>query len=48
MFETNPVIPVDIPIFNTLWGGIIVEDGYLLIDNRAARLVLISCMIKNL
>lgn len=48
MFETNPVIPVDIPIFNTLWGGIIVEDGYLLIDNRAERLVSLPCRIKNL
>lgn len=36
--ETGMVISVDIPMFNTPWGGIRIEDGYLITDTGAERL----------
>jgi Xaa-Pro aminopeptidase len=32
------VISVDIPIFNAPWGGLRVEDGFLITDSGAERL----------
>jgi Xaa-Pro aminopeptidase len=32
------VISIDIPLFNTPWGGLRVEDGYLITDSGAQRL----------
>ena len=32
------VISVDIPMFNTPWGGLGVEDGFLITDSGAERL----------
>jgi Xaa-Pro aminopeptidase len=32
------VISVDIPLFNTPWGGLRVEDGFLIVDSGAERL----------
>lgn len=34
----NMVISVDIPMFNTPWGGLRVEDGFLMTDTGAERL----------
>ena len=36
--ETNMVISVDIPLFNAPWGGLRVEDGYLITANGAELL----------
>jgi Xaa-Pro aminopeptidase len=32
------VISVDIPMFNAPWGGLRVEDGFLITDSGAERL----------
>lgn len=37
-FQPNMVISVDIPLFNTPWGGLRVEDGFLITDTGAERL----------
>jgi Xaa-Pro aminopeptidase len=34
----NMIISIDIPIFNTPWGGLRIEDGYLITDRDAERL----------
>jgi Xaa-Pro aminopeptidase len=34
----NMIISIDIPIFNAPWGGLRVEDGYLITDSGAERL----------
>jgi Xaa-Pro aminopeptidase len=36
--KENMIISIDIPIFNTPWGGLRVEDGYLITDGGAERL----------
>ncbi len=36
--EKDMVISVDIPLFNTPWGGLRVEDGYLITEQGAQRL----------
>ena len=36
--EENMVISVDIPLFNTPWGGFRIEDGYLITATGAERL----------
>lgn len=36
--KKNMVISVDIPLFNTPWGGLRIEDGYLITDMGAERL----------
>jgi Xaa-Pro aminopeptidase len=36
--KENMIISIDIPIFNAPWGGLRVEDGYLITDTGAARL----------
>jgi Xaa-Pro aminopeptidase len=36
--EEGMVISVDIPMFNTPWGGLRVEDGFLITDSGAQRL----------
>ena len=38
VLEENMVISVDIPLFNTPWGGLRVEDGYLITAGGAERL----------
>ena len=36
--QPNMVISVDIPLFNTPWGGLRIEDGYLITATGAERL----------
>jgi Xaa-Pro aminopeptidase len=36
--KENMIISIDIPIFNTPWGGLRIEDGYLITDTGAERL----------
>ena len=41
------VISVDIPLFNTPWGGLRVEDSYLITDIEAERLDAIPFALKR-
>jgi Xaa-Pro aminopeptidase len=36
--EKNMIISIDIPMFSTPWGGLRVEDGYLIRGGDAERL----------
>ncbi len=36
--EQDMIISVDIPLFNTPWGGLRIEDGYLITETGAERL----------
>jgi Xaa-Pro aminopeptidase len=36
--EKDMVISIDIPMFNTPWGGLRIEDGYLITDSGAEQL----------
>jgi Xaa-Pro aminopeptidase len=36
--EPNMVVSIDIPVFNTPWGGLRVEDGYLITQEKAEHL----------
>ena len=36
--EPDMVISVDIPLFNTPWGGLRIEDGYLITERGAEKL----------
>ena len=45
VLEKGMIISVDIPMFNTPWGGIRIEDGYLVTENGAERLVNLPCLI---
>ncbi len=36
--KKDMVISVDIPLFNTPWGGLRIEDGYLMTATAAERL----------
>jgi Xaa-Pro aminopeptidase len=36
--ERDMVISVDIPLFNTPWGGLRIEDGYLITESSAEKL----------
>ena len=36
--KKDMVISIDIPLFNTPWGGLRIEDGYLITDTGAERL----------
>ena len=38
LFQSNMVISVDIPLFDAPWGGLRVEDGFLITENGAERL----------
>lgn len=38
VLKENMIISVDIPLFNTPWGGLRVEDGYLITTQGAERL----------
>jgi len=38
LLEENMVISIDIPMFNTPWGGLRIEDGYLITANGAESL----------
>ena len=38
VLEENMVISVDIPVFNAPWGGLRVEDGYLITKNGCEKL----------
>lgn len=38
MLQPNMIISVDIPLFNTPWGGLRVEDGFLITETGAERL----------
>ncbi len=39
VLKPNMVISIDIPMFNTDWGGLRVEDGYLITEDGSERLV---------
>lgn len=39
VLRENMVVSVDIPMFNTPWGGIRIEDGYLVTEKGAEKLV---------
>jgi len=39
VLKPNMVISIDIPLFNTDWGGLRVEDGYLITEDGSERLV---------
>ena len=39
VLKPNMVISIDIPMFNTSWGGLRVEDGYLITEDGSERLV---------
>ena len=36
--KKNMIISIDIPMFNTPWGGLRIEDGYLITANGAEPL----------
>jgi Xaa-Pro aminopeptidase len=36
--ERGMVVSIDIPVFNAPWGGLRVEDGYLITEEKAERL----------
>lgn len=38
VFRPNMVISVDIPLFDAPWGGLRIEDGFLITENGAERL----------
>lgn len=38
IFKTGMVISIDIPLFNTPWGGLRIEDGFLITETGAERL----------
>jgi len=39
VLKPNMVISIDIPMFNTSWGGLRIEDGYLITEDGSERLV---------
>jgi Xaa-Pro aminopeptidase len=41
------VISIDIPMFNTDWGGLRVEDGYLVTEEGAERLEHTAHLIRR-
>jgi len=46
VLKENMVISVDIPMFNTPWGGIRVEDGYLLTKSGVEKLVTLPYILN--
>lgn len=38
LFQPDQIISVDIPLFNTPWGGLRMEDGFLMTETGAERL----------
>lgn len=38
LIQTGMVLSIDIPVFNTIWGGFRIEDGYYITDNGAELL----------
>ena len=38
VLKENMIISIDIPLFNTPWGGLRIEDGYLITDTGAEKL----------
>ena len=46
VLEKGMIVSVDIPMFNTPWGGIRVEDGYLVTEPGVERLVTLPCLIE--
>ncbi len=38
ILKENMIISIDIPLFNTPWGGLRIEDGYLITDTGAEKL----------
>ncbi|RKX88242.1 MAG: hypothetical protein DRP58_01005 [Spirochaetes bacterium] len=45
VLKENMVISVDIPMFNTPWGGIRIEDGYLVTKSGVEKLVSLPCIL---
>ena len=45
--QENMVISVDIPLFNTPWGGLRIEDGYLVTGTGAERLDAVPYQIQK-
>jgi Xaa-Pro aminopeptidase len=47
ILKEGMVVSVDIPIFNAAWGGLRVEDGYLITSAGAERLNETPCLIQK-
>jgi Xaa-Pro aminopeptidase len=47
IFKQDMVISIDIPLFNTPWGGLRIEDGFLITDTGAERLNLTPYMLDK-
>ncbi len=45
VLEKGMIISVDIPMFNTPWGGIRIEDGYLVTESGSEKLVALPLII---
>jgi Xaa-Pro aminopeptidase len=46
VLQPDMVISIDIPMFNTEWGGLRIEDGYLITEDGAERLVRTNDIIE--
>ena len=47
VLKSNMVVSIDIPLFNAPWGGLRVEDGYLITPNQAERLNITPYQIQK-
>jgi Xaa-Pro aminopeptidase len=45
--KENMIISIDIPIFNAPWGGLRIEDGYLITESGAERLSRIPYQVEK-
>ncbi len=45
LFAENMVVSIDVPVFETPWGGFRVEDGYLITADGAERLNIVDYLI---
>lgn len=45
VFEEGMVVSIDVPVFDTPWGGFRVEDGYLITAHGAEKLNLVDYLI---
>lgn len=47
LIQPGMVLSIDIPVFNTAWGGFRIEDGYYITDNGAELLNTVGYVILN-
>ena len=45
LIQAGMVLSIDIPVFNTPWGGFRIEDGYYITDNGAELLNKVNYVI---